>query len=879
MAIIADIDGGNWNTNGAWFGDVQPGPGDDVQFIGTSGNVTIPAGVTAQCRSIDCTGYTGTLTFAATTSILEIGDAVGGRAIFVAGMTLTLTGIGTIRFIATTGSAHGLTTGGKVMPNITVAVGSTTAINLIDNTTATGATITLTSGSFNTTGKTVSCRDIVVSGATARTLILGASTITCTRAGLAWSAATVTNLTVSGNTATVTCNGAAGSFNSGAVNWAGMTLVLSGSGVMAIAATGAFTVQHLTRTGTAVKTDGLTVNGPFTVTGTLTLAGNSVTNRLFFRSSIRGTNHTITCNGTVTASNLDVGDITGAGSASWNLAAITGLSGDSGGNSGITFTTAVSQTATGTASFTWSTHGWTTRVPLPQDNVFVSNAFVAGRTITADMPRLGKSIDFTGGSGSPILSITVGAELYGSLILVAGVTPSGVLGLTFAGRSAFSVTSAGATFTQFVIFDGDGATYTLTDNFTTSITGAALNLAFTVTMGTVTANGNVSVTGAASTVTVGTGTTLNMGTGTWTLGNTAAIAVWTATAGTINASTSTIVISSATANTRTFAGGGNTYGTLTYTVAGSTGQLTITGANTFAVINFSDVTNARTLVLPASTTTTISTAAGWNVNGTAGKLMSVNSSSAGTAATLSVASGYVQSQYLSLKDSAATGGASFYAGSTSTDVSGNSGWVFADLLLVTDSDTGTASDAGETIAATLTEDDTASSTDAGEQIAGTATDDDTATGIDDELLASTHAETDTATAVDAGETVDTAVVDDDPVAADDAGEQIAATLTDTESGTATEAESYATAFTDSDSASAVDGEGVLVANSDGEGGTILELEAVASSLSQAEAAVIAEAQAIVAAASQADSATATDDEDAVFTAPEVGGWLVGSSFL
>lgn len=53
--------------------------------------------------------------------------------------------------------------------------------------------------------------------------------------------------------------------------------------------------------------------------------------------------------------------------------------------------------------------------------------------------------------------------------------------------------------------------------------------------------------------------------------------------------------------------------------------------------------------------------------------------SAGTPFTLSKASGTVTADYLSLKDSTATGGATFYAGSHSTDVSGNSGWIFTDI--------------------------------------------------------------------------------------------------------------------------------------------------------------------------------------------------------
>lgn len=53
-----------------------------------------------------------------------------------------------------------------------------------------------------------------------------------------------------------------------------------------------------------------------------------------------------------------------------------------------------------------------------------------------------------------------------------------------------------------------------------------------------------------------------------------------------------------------------------------------------------------------------------------------NSFSAGGQATLSKSSGIVSCDYLSLKDSVATGGATWYAGSHSTNVSGNSGWIF-----------------------------------------------------------------------------------------------------------------------------------------------------------------------------------------------------------
>jgi len=68
----------------------------------------------------------------------------------------------------------------------------------------------------------------------------------------------------------------------------------------------------------------------------------------------------------------------------------------------------------------------------------------------------------------------------------------------------------------------------------------------------------------------------------------------------------------------------------------------------------------------------------FDVTGTAGNLITFYSSEAGIPWTLSVGSGTVNIEYCSLKDSAATGGATFQAPVTNgcVDVSGNSGWSF-----------------------------------------------------------------------------------------------------------------------------------------------------------------------------------------------------------
>jgi hypothetical protein len=57
--------------------------------------------------------------------------------------------------------------------------------------------------------------------------------------------------------------------------------------------------------------------------------------------------------------------------------------------------------------------------------------------------------------------------------------------------------------------------------------------------------------------------------------------------------------------------------------------------------------------------------------------VSLVSSTPGSQATLSKATGVVSCDYLSIQDSNATGGAKWYAGANSLDVSNNTGWIFA----------------------------------------------------------------------------------------------------------------------------------------------------------------------------------------------------------
>jgi len=321
----------------------------------------------------------------------------------------------------------------------------------------------------------------------------------------------------------------------------------------------------------------------------------------------------------------------------------------------------------------WSASSWTTRVPLPQDDVYLGNAFAASQTVTADMPRLGRSIDWTGATGSPTWNISTTCAIYGSITLSSGMNSSIGAGnqIDIRGRGNFTITSNGVSFNATILKQvAPTGTYTLNDAFLSASYWEVDN-------GTWNSNG-FNCTARQFAFNVGTATrTIITGSSSWIMTTTTANEGWqgasAATGATFTGNSSTISFSQTSTSTRVFNGGSQTYGTLTYTVAGSTGKLTITGSNSFAAINFSDASNARTLEFTAGTTTTIRN--NFNVNGTSGKLMTVTSAT-GATHTLSMSSGIVNCDYLNISYSIAQGGAKWYAGNDSTNSGNNTGWIF-----------------------------------------------------------------------------------------------------------------------------------------------------------------------------------------------------------
>jgi len=216
---------------------------------------------------------------------------------------------------------------------------------------------------------------------------------------------------------------------------------------------------------------------------------------------------------------------------------------------------------------------------------------------------------------------------------------------------------------QEVNFAAFGGTYTQQDNYSSNGIVRFIN-------GTFNAN-NFNFNCDAWVANSGLVRAVQMGNGTWTING--LTNAWTAVASnlTLTASGSTIKLTSTASPT--FTGGGLAYNNLYWSSTTSTGTIIITGANTFASLQ-SDNSTARMWQFPASTVTNIAPG-GFRLAGKPGVLMSLTSSTGGTPATLS-SGGKVMTNFLSIKDIAAAGSTKWCAGPASTNVSGNTGWIF-----------------------------------------------------------------------------------------------------------------------------------------------------------------------------------------------------------
>jgi hypothetical protein len=331
-------------------------------------------------------------------------------------------------------------------------------------------------------------------------------------------------------------------------------------------------------------------------TGTFPFTGSVYRARIF--NGINGTlvvdsNPAIVAAGSTTFTGSGTGETwTVNGTASIVADPLTGTSvGDAAGNSGITFTPAVTRFWVGNGGNWSDTNHWAAStgaaggqsVPIPQDTVTfdVNSISVGSQVITMDMPRAGKDISFATITNSPTLTgaASTAVVIYGSWTMGTGMgawTTGAFQGFGMDGRGNHTFTTAGKTIGMLPAFEGFGGTYTLQDSFTTS-------RGLQHTAGTLNTNGQA-VTSQFYNSFGGLTRALILGTTTWTLTGddlTAPNPVWNNAGATVSCGTSTILINGSSANNKTFAGFSQVYNNVRWTGTG-TGAVGVTsGNNTF----------------------------------------------------------------------------------------------------------------------------------------------------------------------------------------------------------------------------------------------------------------------------------------------------------
>ncbi|PCJ57294.1 MAG: hypothetical protein COA79_16450 [Planctomycetota bacterium] len=694
----------NWSaTSGGANNASVPASGDDVYFDGNSGtsNTIISAAITI--RSLNCTGYAGTITHN-TAVALSIGDGtVGAGNIalkFVGTMTYILgnTVTSEIKFISSSATVQSVDFNGRTTGSVTFngAGGSWQFTGQHNMGLATY--LTLTTGTLDVNSKTVVWGLFSSSSGLARTLTMGSANITLLGGVNSdfWLTTNVTGLTVTANTATVTLIKNAGSvaplFRSLTKDWNGMSVVFVGGRIATLRA-GNSVFFNLTVNGTSTTgEDRLQVNESFTVSNSLNLLGFSGSKRLRMHSN--GGSRTITIAGaTVTAQYLNLYNMNFT--VGTDLSGITGGAGDLGGNNNITFSVGISlfwyTTTSGTklwsdpANWYTNTNGVSAagRSPLPQDSaVFDLNSMGAsGIIVESDTSDLGIDITWTGVTNNPVWHFTTNVNVYGSLTLDSNMSMSVVDNsrwLYMRGNgtgNTFNLTSAGLRFPHklFIFFGSNTNTMKLLDDFQ----GDSSNATSVYTTGTVDLNNKNFTIGqfrqASGTITLGSGL-INI-TGFDGGGDSNVPNAWRA-AGTVNGGTSTIKFSDTTAKLKTFRGGNKTYNKLLISGSGKAVYV-IQDSNTFDTIQ-TENTVAHSILFIAAKTTTVTN---FTVNGSANNLVTIGSTTNADHILAKAGGGNVNIDYVHISNSEPTTGV-WIAGANSVDGGNNNNgnWTFgADL--------------------------------------------------------------------------------------------------------------------------------------------------------------------------------------------------------
>jgi len=625
------------------FGTTAFNPGTTALNI--YGSLTLSSGGTFTTLTPTLLG-TGTLTSNSNTTLAALTiNASAGTITLGAAFALAATGTTTLTagtldlggFDLTTGifSSSGATTRSIVFGTNNIVLAHTTAAQtVLSMATVVGFTFTGTGGFTATAAVTRTYSVGTASGGSLTT----APNLTLTGSGTAvqtfTSASWFKNLsfgTTAFNPGSTALNIAGGLTLSSGGSFAVLTPTLLGTGTLTSNSNTTLTALTVNTTGTITLGAAFAMSAvsTFTLTaGTLDLGGFDLTTGIFSsdntntRSVAFGTNNIVLAHTTAATTVLNMAIATAftytgtGGFAADATVTRTYVFGTTGGSA--TISPNLTLTGTGTAIATITTASWFNTLD------FGSTAF----TIAATALNLNGLTLSTGGTFTNLTPTMVGT---GTITTNGKTLPTLIVNTTGTATLAGALTLSGAlTLTQGTLacltYAVSSATFASTGTLTRSMTGSGT---YTITGAGATAFSNASATGITI---VG------------------------------------LIISMTAATAKTFAGGGGSYSTLNQ---GGAGALTISGDNSLS--DLTATTRPSTITFTASSTQTF---ADFTLSGVLGSLVTINSSAPGTQTTLSKASGTVSVGYLSIRDSIATGGAGWYAGTTSTNVSNNLGWIF-----------------------------------------------------------------------------------------------------------------------------------------------------------------------------------------------------------
>lgn len=299
-------------------------------------------------------------------------------------------------------------------------------------------------------------------------------------------------------------------------------------------------------------------------------------------------------------------------------------------------------------------------VPTINDDVFIdANSGTGLYTVYVESPATSKSFRATSTSGCTVSMASGTVQIGGTIEMDDTVSFITGAQITITGSGTLYFGSGTSFINSPLIVDGPGITVTLLSAFSLgnsfTLTAGTFNLgSYTITVNSFTSTGsnvrgivfgavgNLNITNSSNSFTVS-GTNFS------------------------SSAEANARIRMFSSSAKTFNGGGFSYPTLQNY---GNGALTITGSNTF--VNLTNFSQPTTFNFTSGTTQTVTD---FGISGTSGSLVTIQSSSAGSQATLSKSSGIVNANWLSIKDINATGGATWNA-FNSVDSGNNTGWLF-----------------------------------------------------------------------------------------------------------------------------------------------------------------------------------------------------------